>query len=126
MSKPSQPKTSKRRQSKPRSVAAPRIDPARLDALIEEATIDAYGESEQALGFFTMLEDDLALPFETLLLGDVVTVEKIDLQEDDRIIARCVRGRARQAITLEDLPLPSPPPPGAEWIEAYRRWLGRR
>jgi len=23
-----------------------------------------------------------------------------------------------------DLPLPTPPPDGADWIEAYRRWLG--
>lgn len=24
---------------------------------------------------------------------------------------------------LRDLPLPTPAPDGAEWIEAYRRWL---
>jgi hypothetical protein len=28
------------------------------------------------------------------------------------------------AIRVVDLPLPAPPPAGAEWIEAYRRWLG--
>jgi hypothetical protein len=26
----------------------------------------------------------------------------------------------------DDLPLPSPRPAGAEWIEAYRRWSGGR
>lgn len=30
---------------------------AKLDTLIEEATVDAYGESEQVTGFYTMLED---------------------------------------------------------------------
>ena len=29
----------------------PRISPARLDALIDEAIVDAYNESERAVGF---------------------------------------------------------------------------
>ena len=36
---------------------------AKLDALIEEATVDAHDESEQTSGFYTMLEDHLAIPF---------------------------------------------------------------
>ena len=35
---------------------------SRLDALIEEATVDRYDESEQNAGFFTMLEDHLTVP----------------------------------------------------------------
>ena len=41
----------------------------RLAALIEQATVDAYNESEQATGFFTMIEENLALPFVTQMLG---------------------------------------------------------
>lgn len=37
----------------------------RLDAMIEEATVDCYNEDEQLTGMFTMIEDNLALPFET-------------------------------------------------------------
>ena len=29
----------------------------RLAELVDEATIDAYGEAEQATGFYTMMED---------------------------------------------------------------------
>ena len=29
---------------------------------------------------------------------------------------------ATQRIPILDLPLPTPPPEGAQWIEAYRRW----
>jgi hypothetical protein len=50
-----------------------------------------------------------------------VTVPAID-QADSGIVAICVRGKHRQAISVLDLPLPDPPPPGAEWIAAYRRW----
>ena len=52
---------------------------ARLEQLVEEATVDAYGDSEQRCGLFTMMEDRLALPFETDVLGVRVTVERIDL-----------------------------------------------
>ena len=93
-----------------------------LDALVEEATIDANGESEQATGFYTMMENDLRLPFETEILGVVVTVESIDFSGDDDLVAVCRKGPHRQRISLLDLPLPSPPPEGAEWIAAYCHW----
>ena len=93
-----------------------------LRELIDQALVDAYGESEQRGGLFTMLEEHLAVPFETQVLGVPVTVERIDLTRSDEIIARCRRGKTRQAISILDLPLPKPPPAGAEWIEAYRHW----
>ena len=93
-----------------------------LDELVEEAIVDAYGESEQTTGFYTMLEDNLRLPFETQILGVAVTVESIDFSGDDELVAVCRKGRARQKISLLELPLPSPPPEGAEWIAAYCYW----
>lgn len=97
-----------------------------LDKLIEEATTDAYNESEQAGGFFAMIEENLALPFVTQVLGQEVTVAKLDITQRDEIVAICSRGKATQAIPILDLPLPNPRPVGAEWIDAYRRWYGNR
>lgn len=99
---------------------------ARLAAMIEEATVDAHDESEQAMGWFTMFEEHLELPFETEVLGVRVIVETIDQRDDNRIVAVCRRGKEKLAIGVVDLPLPSPMPEGAEWIEAYRTWLGGR
>jgi hypothetical protein len=93
-----------------------------LEQLIAEATVDAYGDAEQRGGLYAMLEEQLALPFVTEVLGVAVTVERIDLTPSDEIVAICRRGKTRQAIPILDLPLPAPPPTGAEWIEAYRRW----
>jgi hypothetical protein len=90
--------------------------------MIQEATVDAYNESEQRMGLFTVMEEHLEVPFVTDVLGVVVTVERIDLTESDEIVAICRRGKAREAIAIVDLPLPKPRPRGAEWIEAYRRW----
>jgi hypothetical protein len=44
-------------------------DKRRLQELAEEATVDAYDEYEQLTGFFTMLDDNLELPFETEILA---------------------------------------------------------
>ena len=93
--------------------------------MIEEATVDAYGEAEQITGWFTMIDENLEVPFETMVLGVQVTVERVDLKGSEQIVAVCKRGRDRQALPILDLPLPAPPPDGAEWIEAYRQWLGK-
>ena len=37
----------------------------KLDEMIKEATVDCYDELEQASGFYTMIEDHLAVPFAT-------------------------------------------------------------
>lgn len=93
-----------------------------LDKLIEEATVDAYNESEQTGGFFAMIEDNLALPFATRVLGQAVTVTRVEITGRDHIVAVCALGKSTQAIPILDLPMPDPPPAGAEWIAAYRRW----
>jgi hypothetical protein len=99
-----------------------RLSKARLDDLVEEALVDAYGESEQVTGFYTMMENDLCLPFETEVLGQTVMVEGIDITEDDQLVAVCRKGKTKQRISLSELLLPSPLPQGAKWIVAYRYW----
>ena len=94
----------------------------RLDELIEEATVDAHDESEQAVGFHAVIEENVAFPFRTEVLGIELSVTGVDMRDDDRVVAICKRGRQTQHIDLADLPLPSQPPAGAEWIAAYWRW----
>ena len=103
-----------------------KVSTARLNEMIEEATVDCYNDSEQATGLFTLLEENLAVPFETAILGVEVTVEKVDITTTDQIVAVCRRGRARQKLPILDLPLPDPRPEGSEWIDAYRRWVRGR
>lgn len=98
---------------------------SRLQALIQEATVDCYDEEEAVTGFASAIEDALAVPFETEILGVTVQVESVQETDAGSLAAVCTRGRARQRIALEELPLPSPPPRGHEWIAAYRYWLSR-
>ncbi len=98
------------------------VDAKRLDALIEEAIVDCYDETEQMVGLFTMIEDNLELPFQTRVLGLEVNVVAVEQSDDGSPVAVCRHGRETQRISLLDLPLPSPPPKGAECIAAYRHW----
>ena len=93
-----------------------------MEKLIEQAIVDAYTEEEQAVGFLTMMEEYLALPFSASILGVDVVVEKVDMTRDGQILAICRRDKTRQGIGILDLPLPTPAPGGAEWITAYRHW----
>jgi hypothetical protein len=92
------------RRTPPRPPEFNRLSEDRLTAMIEEATVDCYNESEQLTGCFTMIEENLEVPCESR-------------------VAICRRGGEPQAVPILNLPLPSLPPRGSERIEAFRRWL---
>ena len=94
----------------------------RLQRLIAGATMDAYDAAEERGGLFNMIEEHLAVPFETVVLGVAVSVVRIDLTPADVIVAICERAGISQRIPLLDLPLPKRLPAGSEWIDAYRLW----
>ena len=100
----------------------PSVSKARLEKLIAEAVVDAYTEQEQAVGFLTVIQDHLVLPFSVNILGVEAVVEKVDMTRDGRIVAVCRREIVRQRIGILDLALPTPTPAGAEWIAAYLHW----
>lgn len=93
-----------------------------LNAMIAEAIVDAHDEDEQLAAFHAVIEEALAVPFRTTVLGIEVTITKIDLRFGSGLVAICSRGKHHQAIGILELPLPSPPPEGADWISAYRLW----
>jgi hypothetical protein len=97
---------------------------AKLEKLIEEAAVDAYTEEEQVVGFLTMMQEHLTLPFSANILGVDVVIEKVEIARDGQIVAICRRDQTRQRIGILDLPLPTPAPGGVEWIAAYRHWRG--
>lgn len=68
-----------------------------------------------------LIEDNLETPFETTVLGAAAIVAGVT-QTSHGIVADCVRGKHQQAIHILDLPLPEPPPNGAESIAAYWHW----
>jgi hypothetical protein len=99
-----------------------RLSKSELDEMIEEALVDAYGESEQITAFYTMIEENMIFPFESVILGAKVQIEKVDLTDDERIVFVCRRERERLLLDIRELQYSNTPPDGWKWIEAYRHW----
>ena len=103
-----------------------RIPPPRLDGMIEEAIVDAYTEAEQAVGFHATIEQHLAVPFETVVLGAPVTVKKVDVTLRGELVAVCYRGRERQAIPIleQRLEIPNQTDAVQEELDLARQQAG--
>jgi hypothetical protein len=79
-----------------------------LDALIEEITVDCYGEDEELTGFLTYLEDALERPVEASVVGVPVTIVGVDCPAGALrgFVARCRRDGAEYEVSLLDVVLP--------------------
>jgi tetratricopeptide (TPR) repeat protein len=96
-----------------------------LDRLIEEITVDAYGDDEQLWAFRQVLEDNLDLPADGFVIGEPVTVTAIDYDGNERrgLTARCRReDGAEYVVALSEVEFPRARA-GARYIAAYRKWL---
>ena len=56
------------------------IDEDRLRELLEEATIDCYGEDEEFAGVLVTLQDNLSFPLHATLAGVQVVLQSLDDQ----------------------------------------------
>jgi hypothetical protein len=69
-------------------------DSAAVEHLIEEITVDAYGEAEQLWAFHQAFEDAVAVPFNAVVIGEPVSVIGFDCDGNEKrgLTARCRRG----------------------------------
>ncbi len=97
-----------------------------LNDLIEEIIVDAYGDDEQLWAFRQAFEDDVALPADAFVVGEPVTVLRIDYDGNERrgLVALCQReDRFEYPIAACDLAFPKGST-AARYVAAYRTWLG--
>ena len=66
---------------------------AALDKLINEITVDAYGDDEELWAFRQAFEDDVTLPADGFVIGEPVSVVEIDYDGNERrgLTAKCRR-----------------------------------
>lgn len=100
---------------------------AELDALIEELTVDAYGDDEQLGGFLVGAEDALVKGERALLIGIEVEVVKLNAGPDlsSGLLARVRREGRTYEVTLTDLTFLRGSELGTV-VAALRRWQGRK
>ena len=101
-------------------------DLAVLDELIDEITVDAYGDDEKLWAFRQAFEDNVAVPCDGFVIGEPVSVIKLDYDGNERrgLTARCRReDGSEHVVAASDVVLPQRSS-GARYVAAYRRWLG--
>lgn len=96
-----------------------------LNDLVDEIVVDAYNDDEQLTAFETVIDDEVALPADASMVGEPVTVLKIDYENERRgLTARCRREDGSEYMVAAcDLVFPEDSK-GSDYIAAYRRWLG--
>jgi hypothetical protein len=120
-------------EKKPRVVHIRKGEPpadkqAGWEAMIEEATVDCYDEYEAFAGMLATLEDRLAFPFEAQVLGETVEVLGLDTQQSSErrgVVAQVRREGRQYTVALADVEAVGDGSETAEWLAAYRYWLGR-
>jgi hypothetical protein len=97
-----------------------------LDEMIEEITVDAYGEDEKLWAFLQTIEDSLEPPADGFVIGVPVSVIAVDYDGNERrgLTARCRReDGSEHVVALCEVVFP-PDSVEAKYIAAYHRWLG--
>jgi hypothetical protein len=101
-------------------------DSSEIEGLIDEIITDANGDDEQLWAFRQAFEDHVVLPTEAIVVGEPVTVMRIDYDGNERrgLTARCRRENGSDhEIAACDLILPEGSA-AARYLAAYRQWLG--
>jgi hypothetical protein len=101
-------------------------DIAGLDQLVEDITVDVYGDDEQLWAFRQVFEDEVPLPANGFVIGEPVSVVKIDYDGNERrgLTAQCRReDGSKYLVAAADVVFPEGSS-GARYVAAYRKWLG--
>jgi hypothetical protein len=96
-----------------------------LDDMIEEITVDAYGDDEKLWAFLQAFGDNVELPADGFVIGEPVSVIDVDYDGNERrgLTARCRReDGSEHVVAVSEVVFPQALA-GARHIAAYRKWL---
>jgi hypothetical protein len=98
---------------------------AELDRLIDDLTVDCYGDEERLTGFLTGAEEALVVGEIATIAGVEISVMAVDSPSDLRrgLTAVCQRNGQRFELSLADIRFAEASRLG-RIADAYRRWLG--
>ena len=102
------------------------MDEVRVRELLEEVTVDCYGEEEQFVGVMYAIDEHLNYPLRARVLGELVEVVGLDDRQSGLrrgMVARVRKGDIEHTISLGDLAFVDPDPESAEWLEVHHHWV---
>lgn len=101
-------------------------DEIELDELIEQITVDAYGD-EGYWSFLQALTEDAETPLDATLAGAPIRIRSFDFDGNERrgITTTVDNEHGTHIVSLLDINIDaSRGPVAARIVTAYRRWLG--
>ena len=103
-----------------------RINRARLNELITQATVDCYGEEEEHTALLSMIEEHVVCPFCAKVIGETVEVTRFKWPKSGYgMLALCRHKGQEHRVDINSLEWIEPFPEGFEWIAAYQAWRKR-
>ena len=111
-------------------------DEVRENRIVDEIIVDAYGEDEQAMGWYNHLEQKLKFPFmarcikkrstSPLLVGDEVKVIRMSSEDDcaHEMLAKIQWGKRRLAVPLSQLEVVEANDETREAVDDWHYWVG--
>ena len=93
---------------------------------MDDILVDCTGEDEQLKAIRQAFEDNVALPADAFVIGEPVSVDRIDYDGNVRrgLTAGCRRGDGSEhVVSAADVVFPEGSD-GARHVAAYRKWLG--
>jgi hypothetical protein len=92
-----------------------------INACIELALTDAYGDDEQASAWLACIEEMFARFDRVNVLGQEVLLEGFDLS-NGAVVAICRMGKSKARIALESVDFPLLAPIEKRWLRAWQRF----
>ena len=92
-----------------------------VQACIDLALTDAYGEDEQAVAWLTCIEEMFSRFKQVKLMGNDVALVGFDLS-NHAVVAVCQQGKRKAQVTLESVEFPELTAVEARWLQAWKRF----
>jgi hypothetical protein len=92
-----------------------------VQACIDLALTDAYGEDEEAVAWLTCIEEMFSRFKQVKLMGSDVTLVGFDLN-DHTVVAICRQGKHKARVTLNSVEFPELTPVEQRWLKAWQQF----
>ena len=92
-----------------------------VDDCVEMATLDCYGEHEEAGEWLTCFEEVLGGVKAVTILGEVVKLKGLDL-DGNTVVAVCESDENRIKVTLDSIQIPNLTKTQKLWLKAWQKW----
>lgn len=93
-----------------------------IEACIESALTDAYGEYEQASAWLTCIEEMFERFDRVKLMGEEVVLHGLRPRKHVAVVAICSKGKRRARVALDPIEFPNLTPIETRWIKAWKQF----